>query len=144
VVECERLGLVEFLADLRSDLAAAQAQALVRAEEARTAGDPVLWLGIGQVTVEVEVAHERAVSGETSGKVGGKFWVFASAEASVTAGGEWKRGNTQRLTLTLTPRVETTAVDPQTGQRTIATWGVDVQDKLAPDEQLPPPASSPS
>lgn len=136
----EGLGLVEFLADLRSDLQQAQTQARTQAESQTQTGDGggVLWLGLEEVTVTVEVVHEQTVSGETAGKVGGKFWVFASAEASVKAGGGTKRSGTQTLTLTLKPRVDTTMTDAQ-GQAATMSRGVDVDGQLATGEQLPPP-----
>jgi hypothetical protein len=137
VADSEPLGLVEFLTDLRQDLARAQAAAQAEAAAA-SAGGAVLWLGVEEVTVSLDVAHERTLSGETSGKVGGKFWVFASAEASVTAGGESKRSATQTLTLTLKPRVETTVTDAQ-GRSVTTTRGVDVEGGLKAGEQLPPP-----
>jgi hypothetical protein len=133
------LGLVEFLADLRSDLQQAQTQARTQAQSQPQAGsgDGVLWLGLEEVTVTVEVVHERTLSGETAGKVSGKFWVFASAEASVKAGGATKRAGTQTLTLTLKPRVDTTVTDAQ-GRTVTTSRGVDVGGQLATGEQLPP------
>jgi hypothetical protein len=138
VADSEPLGLVEFLADLRQDLSRAQQQAVAQAEAATAARNEVLWLGVDEVTVTLEVAHERTFSGEASAKVGGKFWVFASAEASVTTGGELKRSGTQTLTLTLKPRLETTVTDAQ-GRSETTTRGVDVEGQLAGDEQPPPP-----
>lgn len=131
------LGLVEFLADLRQDLGLAQAQAAAQAREAAAAGRDPLWLGVEEVTVSLEVVHERTLSGETSGKVGGKFWV-ASAEAAVTAGGASRRSGTQTLVLTLKPRLETTVTDAQ-GRSIRTSRGVDVEGGLAAGEQLPPP-----
>src|SRR4051812_21300076 len=98
MADSEPLGLVEFLADLRQDLARAQAAA--QGEAAGAGAEGVLWLGVEEVTVSLEVAHERTLSGEASGKVGAKFWVFASAEGAVKAGGQSKRSGTQTLTLT--------------------------------------------
>jgi hypothetical protein len=141
VTVSEPLGLVEFLADLRQDLALAQEQAATRALAATAAGRESLWLGLEEVTVSLEVTHERKLSGSTSGKIGGKFWVFASAEASVTAGGESKRSGTQTLTLTLKPRVEMTVTDAQ-GRSVTSSHGVDVEGLLGADEQLPPPLKS--
>lgn len=137
MADSKPLELVEFLADLRQDLSRAQAQAAALAQAAAAAGNEVLWLGVEEVTVTLEVAHERTVSGETSGKVGGKFWVFASVEASVTAGGESKRSGTQTLTLTLKPRLETTVTDAQ-GRSETTSRGVDVEGQLAAGEQPAP------
>jgi hypothetical protein len=138
VTDSEPLELVEFLADLRQDLSQAQQQAASQAQKALAAGNEVLWMGVEEVTVTLEVAHERAVAGETSGKVGAKFWVFASAEASITAGGESKRSGTQTLTLTLKPRLETTVTNAQ-GRSETTSRGIDVDGHLAADEQAAPP-----
>jgi hypothetical protein len=137
------VGLVEFLADLRHDLARAQEQAAAAAELAPTSGGGRLWLGVDEVTVTLDVAHERTLSGETSGKASGRFLVFASAEASVKAGGATKRVGTQTLTLTLKPRVDTTVTDAQ-GRSVTTTHGVDVSGQLAAGEQPPPPQPSPA
>jgi hypothetical protein len=126
------LGLVEFLADLRADLEVARVAALAQ-------GDG-LKLGVEEVTVTLEVAHERTTSGETGGNLTGKFWVFGSAEASAKAGREARRSGTQTLTLTLKPRVETTAVDEQ-GSATTVQAGLDVHGEVgAGEQQVPPPA----
>jgi len=129
------LGLVEFLADLRGDLEAARAQAIKAGGELR--------LGVDEVTVTLEVAHERTTSGELAGKVTGKFWVFGSAEASGRAGREATRSGTQTLTLTLKPRVETTSLDQQ-GRTVTAQAGLDVHGAVGPGEQLAPQAREPS
>lgn len=138
-VVAEELGLAEFLADLRSDLQQAVIDARMQAAAQMEAGwDWVLWFGLEEVTVTLEVAHERTHSGEASGKVGGKFWVFASAEASAKVGTESKRSGTQTLSLTLKPRLKTKAVDEH-GQTVINTTGVDVEGDVTEGEQLPPP-----
>lgn len=124
------LGLVEFLTDLRADLEAAQVAAL------RQGGD--LRLGVEQVTVSLEVVHERTTSGELAGKITGKFWVFGSAEAAGKAGHEVTRAGTQSLTLTLRPRVETAAIDDQ-GRSVTRHVGLDVHGAVGNDEQQPPP-----
>jgi hypothetical protein len=121
------VGLVEFLADLRHDLARAQEQAAAAAELAPTSGGGRLWLGVDEVTVTLDVAHERTLSGETSGK----------------ASGATKRVGTQTLTLTLKPRVDTTVTDAQ-GRSVTTTHGVDVSGQLAAGEQPPPPQPSPA
>lgn len=98
------LGLVEFLGDLRTELQEAQDRALA----ARLAGtSSALRLVVDEITVTLEVAHERTLTGEASGKVTGKFWVFGSAEAGATAGVQRGRTGTQTLTLTLKPQFET-------------------------------------
>ena len=123
------LGLVEFLADLRGDLEAARAAAISKGDDLR--------LGVEEVTVTVEVVHERTTSGEVGGTVTGKFWVFGSAEASGTAGREAKRSGTQMLTLTLRPRVET--VTDEQGRAVTSQVGLDVGGAVGHSEQQPPP-----
>lgn len=122
------LGLVEFLSDLRAELEEAQR----RVPPASAAG--VLRLGVDEVTVTLEVAHISTTSGEVSGKVQGKFWVFGSAEASAKGGHERQRSGTQTLTLTLKPRLDTTSVDERGQSRTTST-GLDVEDSRKVGEQ---------
>jgi hypothetical protein len=124
------LGLVEFLADLRGDLEAARAQAIKAGGELR--------LGVEEVRITLEVAHERTTSGEVGGKVAGKFWVFGSAEASGKGGLEATRSGTQTLTLTMKPRVEATTVDEH-GQAKTTHVGLDVHGAVGAGEQHPPP-----
>ena len=128
VGDANGLGLVEFLADLRSELEEAQK----RTPPASSEG--VLRLGVDEVTVTLEVAHVATTSGEVAGKVTGKFWVFGSAEASAKGGHERQRSGTQTLTLTLKPRMETTMVD-EGGQVHTTDTGVDVSDAVKVGEQ---------
>lgn len=130
----DRIGLAEFLTDLRKELSQAQSQA---------AGDS-LKLGVEEISLTLEVAYTLTKAGETSAGVKAKFWVFASAEAGVKGSLESERARTQQLTLTLKPRVEQVVIDQQ-GQQTTVTRGVDVEGTLASGEEqpvLPPPARS--
>lgn len=133
------LGLTEFLADLRSDLQSAQEQAGVL--EGKSGGN--LRLGVEEITVTLEVAHVATHSGEVSGKVSGKFWVFGSAEAGAKAGMERQRTGTQTLTLTLRPRMDNVSVN-ENGKRVMIKAGVDVEGRLVEEEERPkiPPSGS--
>jgi hypothetical protein len=103
-------------------------------------------LGVDEVTVTLEVAHMATMSGEVSGKVTGKFWVFGSAEAGAKGSHQRERSGTQTLMLTLRPRIDTVTVDDR-GRETKTSTGLDVHDRVAAVEQqaqVPPlPASSP-
>jgi len=129
------LGLVDFLADLREELGAAQQRAL------DTGGD--LRLGVEEVTVTLEVAHVKTLSGEVSTKAKAKFWVFASAEAGGKGALKRQRTGTQTLTLTLRPRLEYESTDEQ-GRRTTTSRGLDVTDSLGAHEEKPPQLARPS
>lgn len=130
------LGLVEFLADLREELAAAQQRAL------DSGGD--LRLGVEEITVSLDVAHVKTISGEVSTKAGGKFWVFASAEVGGKGAMGTQRTGTQTLTLKLRPGIEQETVD-ESGHQTTVSRGLDVADTLR-SEQNPeyPAARAPS
>lgn len=124
----ERLGLVQFLADLRSELTEAQN---------RTAGplaEGVLRLGVEEVTVTLEVEHVSTTSAGASAKVEGKFWVFGSASASAKAGHESQRSGTQTLTLRFNPQWEVTSVNEQ-GQSKTSRTGLDVADNVTSAEE---------
>ncbi|WP_410790998.1 trypco2 family protein [Kribbella sp. C-35] len=131
--DSEPLGLVDFLADLHADLEAAQKAALQRGGEVR--------LGVEEVTITLDVVHERTTSGEMGGKVTGRFWVFGSAEASGSGAHSATRSGTQSLTMTLRPRVSTTTIDDQ-GRRSVTHTGLDVSGAVGDDEQQPPPPVS--
>lgn len=90
------IGLADFLADLRAELN----EAIDRAE------GETLRLGIEELTVSLDVGV--TVSGQAGTTVGAKakFWVFASAEASVQGQVSRERVTTQHLTLKLKPRIE--------------------------------------
>jgi Trypsin-co-occurring domain 2 len=91
-----RVPVAEFVAGLREELKAAQA-----------ARDPELQFKVGPVTVEFSVVTGR--EGGPEGKV--RFWV-------VEAGGsaKWSKGETQTVTLTLTP-VDERGEDVRVGDR---------------------------
>lgn len=126
------LGLADFLADLRAELALAQS----RAEGAS------LRLGVDEVTVSLEVAFTTARRGEGSGKLAAKFWVLG-AEAGGTAERSSQRVRTQQLTLRLKPRLESVTVD-QDGRVQLVTRSVDVAGMVAKTEESPelPPSSA--
>jgi hypothetical protein len=121
-----RIGLADFLADLREELSEAQS---------RAAGDS-LKLGVEEISLTLEVAYTLAKAGEASAGVKAKFWVFASAEAGVKGSLSSERARTQQLTLTLKPRVEQVVIDQQ-GRQTTVTRGVDVEESFAAGEEQP-------
>ena len=122
--EEDRIGLADFLTDLRAELSVAQS---------RAAGDS-LKLGVEEISLTLEVAYTLTKAGEASAGVKAKFWVFAEAEAGVKGSLSSDRARTQQLTLTLKPRVEQTVTDER-GQQTTVTRGVDVEGSLAPREE---------
>jgi ketosteroid isomerase-like protein len=128
------LALVDFLTDLRAELALAQSRA----------GGASLKLGVDEVTVSLEVAFTTARRDDGSGKVSAKFWVLG-AEAGGTAERSSQRVRTQQLTLTLKPRVESVTVD-QDGRVQVVSRGVDVAGTVVEGEEfpdLPPPPAAP-
>lgn len=96
-----KLGLAEFLADLRAELT----------HSAEQAQDQKLKFEMKEVTVALDIGVTIEKKGEMGAKVGAKFWVFGKAEAEVKAGVSSEHVTTQRLTLTLTPWMEDTTVD---------------------------------
>ena len=130
----DRIGLADFLTDLRSESSEAQARAV----------DDPLKLGVEEITLTLEVAYTLTKGGQASAGVRAKFWVFASAEAGVKGTLSSERAGTQQLTLTLKPRVEQVVIDQQ-GQHPMISRGVDVGGSLAAGEEqptLPSPARS--
>jgi hypothetical protein len=132
------MSLVQFLSDLRADLAAARARAVQEAAEQLSSDRRALWFELGEVSVSLEVAHTNTVSGEVSAEVEGKFWVFGSAKAGAKAGGESARSGTQTLTLALKPWFQelkhdsdgnTTVVSSQPGA------GVNIAGNAVPGER---------
>jgi len=121
-----RLGLADYLSGIRAELAEAQ----------RRAAPDGLRLGVEEITIELNVAYTVSVTGEASAGVHAKFWVLEVGDASGKAGAEWERERTQRLTLTLRPRVEE-AVTDSAGIATVRTRGLDVSGVLAPNEERP-------
>ena len=65
-----KLGLADFLSDLRAELD----------EATKRAEGGTLKLEIDQITLSLDVAFTLGRKGEGSAKAGAKFWVFASAE----------------------------------------------------------------
>lgn len=126
MAEEDRIGLAEFLTDLRSELSDAQS---------RAAGDS-LKLGVEEISLTVEVGYTLTKTGDASISARAKFWVFASAEAGVKGSLSSERARTQQLTLTLKPRMEQVVID-QHGQKTTVTRGLDVEGVLDPDEEQP-------
>jgi hypothetical protein len=122
----ERIGLADFLTDLRAELSEAQA---------RAAKDP-LKLAVEEISLTLDLAYTLTKEAEASAGVRAKFWVFASAEASVKGSVASERARTQTLTLTLKPRLEQVVTDAQ-GQQTITTREVDVKDGFARGEDQP-------
>jgi Trypsin-co-occurring domain 2 len=122
----DRIGLAEFLTDLRAELSKAQS---------RAAGDS-LKLGVEEISLTLEVAYTLTKGGEASAGVQAKFWVFASADAGVKGSLSSERARTQQLTLTLKPRVEQVVVNQQ-GQQTTVARAVDVEGALAAGEEQP-------
>ena len=124
--EEDRIGLADFLTDLRAELSVAQS---------RAAGDS-LKLGVEEISLTLEVAYTLTKAGEASAGVKARFWVFAEAEAGVKGSLSSERARTQQLTLTLKPRVEQ-VVNGQQGQPTMGTRGLDVEGTLAAGEEQP-------
>ena len=130
----DRIGLAEFLTDLRAELSEAQSRA----------AQDSLKLAVEEISLTVDLAYTLAKGGEVSAGVRAKFWVLASAEAGAKASGSSERARTQTLTLTLKPRVEQVAIDEK-GQQVTLTQGVDVEGDFAAGEEqpsIPAPAES--
>jgi hypothetical protein len=123
----DRIGLAEFLTDLRAELSEAQS---------RAANDP-LKLGVEEISLTLEVTYTLTKGGEASAGVQAKFWVFASAHAGVKGSLSSERAGTQQLTLTLKPRLDQSVIDEH-GQQTRLTRGLDVEGTLAAGEEQPP------
>jgi hypothetical protein len=123
----DRIGLAEFLTDLRAELSEAQS---------RAANDS-LKLGVEEISLTLEVTYTLTKGGETSAGAKAKFWVLASAEAGIKGSLSSERARTQQLTLTLKPRVDQLVID-QHGQQTTVARGLDVEGSLATDEERPP------
>lgn len=125
------LGLADFLADLRAELAEASR---------RAAGDS-LKLEVGEVTVSLDVAVTFAKKGGASAKASAKFWVFASAEGGVTGEISSQRVSTQHLTLTLKPHTEEVIVDGH-GQQHLIRGNINVTGPIGEGEENPALPSS--
>ena len=121
-----KLGLADFLSDLRAELD----EAVKRAEGG------TLKLEIDQITLSLDVAFTLGKKGEGSAKAGAKFWVFASAEGAVKGELSSQRVDTQQLTLTLKPRIDQDFVD-ESGTVHHASRTVDVSGTVESDEENP-------
>jgi Trypsin-co-occurring domain 2 len=122
----DRIGLADFLTDLRAELSEAQS---------RASGD-ALKLGVEEITLSLDVAYTLTKGGEVSAGVRAKFWIFASADARLAGTVSSERAGTQHLTLTLRPRLEEVVIDQEGKQATI-TRGVDVTGGFAEGEERP-------
>jgi len=120
-----RLGLADFLSDLREELGEAQSRA-----EGQS-----LRLEVAEVAVSLDVGVTVVRTGEASAGVRAKFWVLGG-EAGVKGGLSSERMRTQHLTLTLKPRTEEIVVD-ETGQARVIRRGVDVAGEFAAGEERP-------
>jgi hypothetical protein len=124
--DATRLGLADFLTDLRAELNRAQSLAT----------DEPLKLGVEEINLTLDLEYTLEVSGEVSGKVKAKFWVFASAEAAAKAGVQSGRTRTQTIALTLKPWMEEVVIDEQ-GRQTVVKRDVNVKGKLDSHEKHP-------
>jgi hypothetical protein len=127
------LGLADFLADLRVELA----------EASKRAEGESLKLGVEEVTVDLDVAVTIAKKAGASARAGAKFWVFASVEGGVKGELSSERVSTQHLTLTLKPSIEEVITDER-GQTRVIRRGVDVSGVIDEGEEhpdLPAPAA---
>lgn len=122
-----RIGLAEFLTDLRAELAEAQSRAT----------QDSLKLAVEEIVLTMNVAYTLTKGGESSASVRAKFWVLELGEAGAKASASSQRANTQQLTLTLKPQVEQVTVDGR-GRPTTIRKGVDVEGSFAPGEQRAP------
>ncbi len=120
------VGLADFLTALRAELADAQRRA-----EADT--DDPLRLRVGPIEVSLEVAFTVEKAGEAGAGLRAKFWVLEFGEASLKGSLSTRNMSTQKVTLTLTPRLERTVVDEQ-GQAHAISSEVDVSGLVAAAE----------
>ncbi|MFB9378205.1 trypco2 family protein [Kineococcus gynurae] len=92
-----KVDLAAVVGQLRRQLGDAQDAALTDLATAQAAGRPTVVFEVGDVTVDLDVT----ITAEASTKASVKFWVVveAGAEAGVS------RASSQRISLTLTPRV---------------------------------------
>lgn len=131
------LSLVEFLADLRSDLVKARASAVQAAMGAVATDEPPLMFELGEVEVTLEVAHTATTTVTGKAEAEAKFWVLASAKAGGEASREWARSGTQTLTLKLSPSFHD-LVDDGTGKKTLQRRKPEISGK-ADQSEVPPP-----
>lgn len=119
------LGLADFVSALRVELAVAQQRAYDDAG--------LLKLQVGPVELELEVGFTLEKSGEANAGVKVKFWVFELGEAGVKGSLTSERMNTQRVKVTLTPRLEWRSAD---AAGIVSTWTapVDVESRIGATE----------
>jgi hypothetical protein len=121
-----RIGLADFLTDLRAELSEAQS---------RASGDS-LKLAVEEISLTVDVAYTLSKGAEASAGIRARFWVLASAEADMKGNFSSERTRTHQITLTLKPRVEQAVLDEHGRQMTL-TRGVDVEGRFAAGEEQP-------
>jgi len=122
----ERIELAEYVSALRAELSKAQSQASADS----------LKLGVEGITLELNVAYTLTKTGEASAGVKAKFWVLELGEAGAKGSLSSSHTRTQRLLLTLKPRVEQEFVNRE-GQTITMTRGVDVTGGLEETEENP-------
>jgi hypothetical protein len=121
------LGLADFISALRVELGEAQRRAAEGVEEP-------LKLAVDQIELELDIAYKTAKAGEVSAGVRAKFWVLEFGEAGAKGTVSAERVRTQHLKMTLTPSLETTAID-EAGKQNTTTTALKVGGELAAGEQ---------
>jgi len=99
--EVDRIGLADFLTDLRGELSEAHTRARGQA----------LKLGVDEITVTLDLACTLSKAGEGSASVKAKFWVLEFGSAGVKGSVSSKHEQTQRVTVKLKPYIEEVTLD---------------------------------